>query len=108
VCDRVAVIVGGRLVEEGAPAMLGAIRRRVRVEVGAADSEAAARLLARWPARHANGQFLVEHDSGRDVNGALMAGGVVAESVTVERPGLEDRFLEITRNEDARAVASGS
>src|SRR2546423_1996447 len=30
VCDRVAVIVGGRLVEEGAPAMLGAIRRRGR------------------------------------------------------------------------------
>ena len=108
VCDRVAVIVGGRLVEEGAPAMLGAIRRRVRVEVRAADSEAAARLLARWPTGHANGQFLVEHDSGRDVNGALMAGGVVAESVTVERPGLEDRFLEITGKEDARAVAAGS
>ena len=36
-----------------------------------------------------------------------MAGGVVAESVTVERPGLEDRFLEITGNEDARAVAAG-
>src|SRR5690348_17934206 len=108
VCDRVAVIVGGRLVEEGAPAMLGAIKRRVRVEVRAADSEAAARLLARWPARHANGQFLVEHDSGRDVNGALMAGGVVAESVTVERPGLEEVFLEITGNEDARAVAAGS
>jgi ABC-2 type transport system ATP-binding protein len=108
VCDRVAVIVGGRLVEEGAPAMLGAIRRRVRVEVGAADTEVAARLLARWPARHANGQFLVEHDRGRDVNGVLMAGGVVAESVTVERPGLEDRFLEITGKEDARAVAAGS
>ena len=41
VCDRVAVIVDRRLVEEGAPAMLGAIRRRVRVEVRAADSEAA-------------------------------------------------------------------
>ena len=108
VCDRVAVIVGGRLVEEGAPAMLGAIRRRVRVEVGAADSEAAARLLARWPARHANGQLTVEHDSGRDVNSALMAGGVVAESVTVERPGLEDRFLEITGKEDAHAAAAGS
>jgi len=38
VCDRVAVIVRGRLVEEGAPATLGAIRRRVRVEVRAADS----------------------------------------------------------------------
>jgi len=108
VCDRVAVIVRGRLVEEGAPATLGAIRRRVRVEVRAADSEAAARLLARWPGGRANGQFLVEHDSGRDVNGVLMAGGVVAESVTVERPGLEDRFLEITGNEDARAVAAGS
>jgi ABC-type multidrug transport system ATPase subunit len=108
VCDRVAVIVCGRLVEEGTPAMLGAIRRRVRVEVRAMDTEAAARLLARWPARHVNGQFLVEHDRGRDVNGVLAAGGVVAESVTVERPGLEDRFLEITRKEDARAVAADS
>jgi ABC-2 type transport system ATP-binding protein len=108
VCDRVAVIVGGRLVEEGAPAMLGAIKRRVRVGVRAADSEVAARLLARWTARYADGQFLVEHDSGRDVNGVLMAGGVIAESVTVERPGLEDRFLEITGKEDARAVAAGS
>ena len=107
VCDRVAVIVRGRLVGEGAPATLGAIRRRVRVEVGAADTEAAARLLAAWPARYVSGHFLVEHDSGRDVNGALLAGGVVAESVTVERPGLEDRFLEITGNEDARAVAAG-
>jgi ABC-2 type transport system ATP-binding protein len=108
VCDRVAVIAGGRLVEEGAPAMLGTIRRRVRVEVAATDAQAAARLLARWPARHANGYLLVEHDSGRDVNGVLMAGGVVAESVTVERPALEDRFLEITGKEDARAVAAGS
>jgi ABC-2 type transport system ATP-binding protein len=108
VCDRVAVIVGGRLVEEGVPAMLGTIRRRVRVEVAATDAQATVRLLARWPARHENGHFLVEHDSGRDVNGVLVAGGVVAESVTVERPGLEDRFLEITGNEDAGAVAAGS
>ena len=55
VCDRVAVIVRGRLVEEGAPVTLGAIRRQVRVEVGAADTEAATRLtgpvagqLRRW------------------------------------------------------------
>jgi hypothetical protein len=92
----------------GLAGLSDAIRRRVRVEVRAADSEAAARLLARWPGGCANGQFLVEHDSGRDVNGVLMAGGVVAESVTVERPGLEERFLEITGNEDARAVAAGS
>ena len=108
VCDRVAVIVRGRLVEEGAPVTLGAIRRQVRVEVGAADTEAATRLLARWPASYADGQFLVEHDSGRDVNGVLVAGGVVAESVTVERPRLEDRFLEITGKGSAHAVAAGS
>jgi hypothetical protein len=77
------------------------------VEVGAADTEIAARLLARWPARLADGHFLVEHDSGRDVNGALAEGGVVAESLTVERPRLEDRFLEITGKESARATAAG-
>jgi ABC-2 type transport system ATP-binding protein len=108
VCDRVAVIVGGRLVEEGAPATLGAISRRVRVEVATADTELAARLLARWPARQADGHFLVGHDSGRDVNGVLLAGGVIAESVAVERPRLEDRFLEITEKEDAHAVAAES
>lgn len=108
VCDRVAVIVRGRIVEEGAPAELGAIRRRIRVQVDAVDNEAAGRLLARWPARQLDGQFLVEHDSGRDVNAALAAGGVIAESVTVELPRLEDRFLEIVEEEDAHVVAAGS
>jgi hypothetical protein len=55
-----------------------------------------------------NGGFLVEHDSGRDVNGALVQGGVIAESVTVEQPQLEDRFLEITQKDKAHAVAAES
>ena len=108
VCDRVAVIVRGRVVEEGAPARLGAIRRWIRVQVDAADTAVAGRLLARWPARQLEGQFLVEHDSGRDVNAALAAGGVIAESVTVELPRLEDRFLEIVEEKDAHVVAAGS
>ncbi len=106
VCDRVAVIVRGRIVAEGAPAGLGATRRRIRVQVNAADT-GAAWLLARWPTRRLDGQFLIEHDSGRDVNGALAAGGVIAESVAVELPRLEDRFLEIVEAEDAHAVAAG-
>jgi ABC-2 type transport system ATP-binding protein len=106
VCDRVAVIVRGRVVEEGQPARLGATRRQVRVLVDAADAEAAGRVLARWPARQADGQFIVDHGSGRDVNGALAAGGVIAESVAVELLPLEDRFLEIVE-EDADAVAAG-
>jgi hypothetical protein len=102
----VAVIVRGRVVEEGPPSRLGAIRRRVRVQVGPADTEAAARLLARWPVRELHGQFLVGHDNGRDVNAALVAGGVIAESVTMELPRLEDRFLEIVE-EGTHAVAAG-
>jgi ABC-2 type transport system ATP-binding protein len=108
VCDRVAVIVRGRIVEEGPPAGLGAIRRRIRVQVDAADNEVAGQLLARWEARHQDGQFLVEHDSGRDVNAALTAGGVIAESVTVELPRLEDRFLEIVEEDGTHVVAAGS
>jgi len=107
ICDRVAVIVRGRLVDEGPPATLGAIRRQVRVHLDAADSGSAARLPCRWPIEHAAAgsglELVVRHDSGRDVNAALFAGGVVAESVVVEQPRLEDRFLEITRPETAPA-----
>jgi len=101
VCDRAAVIVRGRLIDEGRLATLGAIRRQVRVLVHADDLRTAAVLLGRWPAQHAadhaDAELIVQHDSGRDVNAALFAGGVIAESVIVEQPGLEDRFIEITR-----------
>jgi ABC-2 type transport system ATP-binding protein len=108
VCDRVAVIVGGRVIEEGPPGELGAVRRRVRVQVDAADIQAAGRLLVGWPSRLEDGQFLVEHDSGREVNAVLAASGVIAESVTVELPGLEDRFLEIVEEENTHAMAADS
>ncbi len=106
VCDRAAVIVRGRIVEEGPPARLGATRRRVRIRVDPSDKSQARQLLSRWPTAQQDGAFLVEHDSGRDVNAALAAGGVIAESVTVEQPRLEDRFLEIVE-EDSHVVAAG-
>ena len=106
VCDRAAVIVKGRIVEEGPPAQLGATRRRVRVRVDPAEMIQALKLLSRWPTVQQDGEFLVEHDSGRDINEALVAGGVIAESVTVEQPRLEDRFLEIVQ-EDIDVVAAG-
>jgi ABC-2 type transport system ATP-binding protein len=106
VCDRVAVIVRGRLVDEGPPAGLGVIRRQVRVVVDPADAGTAARLLDRWRAERQPGgaghELLVRHDSGRDVNAALVAGGIIAESVIVEQPRLEDRFLELTAEEEIR------
>ena len=108
VCDRVAVIVRGRAIDEGPPGALGAIRQRVRVQVDKADLEAAGRLLAGWATRLVDGQFLVEHDSGREVNAVLGAGGVIAESVAVELPRLEDRFLEIVEEENTHAMAADS
>src|SRR5712691_4035523 len=106
VCDRAAVIVQGRLVEEGPPAQLGATRRRVRIRVDPADKKQALQLLSRWSTVQRDGEFLVEHDSGRDVNAALVTGGLIAESVTAEQPRLEDRFLEIVQ-EDTHVVAAG-
>jgi ABC-2 type transport system ATP-binding protein len=100
VCDRAAVVVAGRLVEEAPIGQLGATRRRVRVVVSEADAPAATGLLARWPVITAGPVFFVDHPIGRDVNEVLAAGGVVAESVTVEHPGLEERFLELTHRKD--------
>jgi ABC-2 type transport system ATP-binding protein len=106
VCDRVAVIAHGRLVEEGPTAELGITRRRVRVRVDEGDIEAASRQLARWPTQRDGAVFLVDHPTGRDVNSALMAGGVIAESVLAEQPNLEDRFLELVAGEDVDDLAA--
>ena len=106
VCDRAAVVMAGRLVEEGPIGGLGAARRRVRVVVDRTEVDEAARLLRRWPVTADGPSLVVDHPVGRDVNAALVAGGVVAESVTVEQPGLEERFLELTHKE-GRHVAAG-
>ena len=100
VCDRVAVVARGRLVEEGPPGQLGMTRRRVRVRVDEDDIEAAAGLLGRWPVHREGSSFLVEHETGRDVNRVLAAAGIIAESVTVEQPTLEARFLELISAEE--------
>jgi ABC-2 type transport system ATP-binding protein len=106
VCDRVAVIARGRLVEEGPTGQLGITRRRVRVQVEAADVGAAGSQLSRWAMRREGPVFVVDHDSGRDVNAALAAAGIIAESVTAEQPSLEDRFLELVTTEDSAGAAS--
>lgn len=108
VCDRVAVFVRGRLVEEGPPQTLGAARRVVRVEVADADVAEAGRLLACWPVHRDGRVFKVEHEIGRDVNSVLAAGGVIAESVTALQPSLESRFLQLVdEEEDADALVAG-
>jgi ABC-2 type transport system ATP-binding protein len=95
VCDRAAVIVDGRLVDEGSIVTLGGNQRRVRVVVGPDEVDTAIRLLGRWPVTVDAGVLTVDQTTGRAVNAALVAGGVIAESVTTAQSVLEERFLNL-------------
>ncbi|HLI55715.1 MAG TPA: ABC transporter ATP-binding protein [Actinomycetota bacterium] len=108
VCDRAAVIVRGRLVEEGPVATLGAAGRKVRVEVLPPDLTAAQDALARWLVAVDGTTLLVGHGSGREVNAALVGAGVVAESIEVVKPSLEERFLSLTNGSAPAPDAAGS
>ena len=97
VCDEVAVLAGGRLVERGTIAELSAARPRVRVIVDPADQRAARALLARWPLRaDGTGGLIVEAATGREVNEALGRGEVWAHQIRTEHTDLEEAFLQLT------------
>jgi ABC-2 type transport system ATP-binding protein len=104
VCDQVAVLAGGHLVEQGSIAGLSAARPRVRVIIDPADQPAARTLLARWPLRaDGAGGLVVETASGREVNQALGRGGIWAHQILAEHAGLEEAFLQLTETTTARA-----
>ncbi|GAA4639652.1 ABC transporter ATP-binding protein [Actinoallomurus vinaceus] len=101
VCDRVAVMNRGRLVEQGRVAGLAAARQRVRVVLDAADRDAARGLLAGRPVRTDGPRtLLVEGADGREINAILGRAGVWARQIRVEHPGLEEAFLRLTVTEE--------
>jgi ABC-2 type transport system ATP-binding protein len=97
VCDQVAVISAGQLVEQGPVASLAAGRPRVRVVLDPADQQAALALLARWAPR-ASGPDAVLADGaeGQAVTRALGQAGVWPHQVVLTRPALEETFLTLT------------
>lgn len=107
VCDQVAVLHDGRLVEQGPITRLTAGRAQVRVVVRPADQPAAQRLLASWPTRSDGpAALLVDTADGRQVNEALGRGGIWAEQISIERTGLEETFLALTGADAGPASAS--
>jgi ABC-2 type transport system ATP-binding protein len=97
VCDQVAVVRGGRLVEQGPVGRLAAARTRIRVSLQPADLGPALALLRRWPTRaDGPGGLLVDAADGRAVNETLGRGGIWAHQITLTRPGLEETFLNLT------------
>ncbi|GAA0329250.1 ABC transporter ATP-binding protein [Actinoallomurus spadix] len=108
VCDRVAVMNRGRLIEEGPVAGLSTVRRRVRVILDEADRDRAREVLAgRRTRTDGPGTLLVEEADGRQVNEALGRAGLWAREILVERPGLEEAFLTLTlTEEDGHAPAA--
>jgi ABC-2 type transport system ATP-binding protein len=100
ICDRVAVVDGGRLVAVGTLDELGGARPLVRIEVGPADEPAALqRLRTLHPHRVGEGVIRVAASSGAAVNRFLAEGGIYAESVSAARPGLEELFMSLTTGE---------
>jgi ABC-2 type transport system ATP-binding protein len=97
VCDRVGILSGGRLLEVGSPLGVGGSSDAVRVVVAAADHEVAARALAGFRlTSEGPGSFRVEGAGNRDVGAALMAAGVVLDTLVRETSSLEQRFLQVT------------
>jgi ABC-2 type transport system ATP-binding protein len=95
VCDEVAVIHAGRLVEQGPTVTVATARAHLRVVVDPADVSAALALLPHARPDGPDG-LLVEAVDGRGVNEVLGRAGIWAHQIVLERPRLEEAFLELT------------
>jgi ABC-2 type transport system ATP-binding protein len=97
VCDRVAIINRGRVIEVGGVADIGGEQQSVHVVVCDEDLEAATAFLTSPHAENrGNGHFIVPNIDSRRLLKALVARGVYPQSITQEQASLEKRFLEIT------------
>jgi ABC-2 type transport system ATP-binding protein len=104
--SRLAVVDGGRVIANDAPAQLKARMGSTVIEVGFAESSAAQRahgLLATArigaPERDGTTVRLTTHDGARllvDALRLLDAEGIVPTTLTVREPSLDDVFLSLT------------
>jgi ABC-2 type transport system ATP-binding protein len=112
--DRVAVISGGKIVEEGVPATLGGRdRARARIRFLLPDGYSAADLPVPATAGE-DGRLIVEAEDPTELLYRLTGWAVehhtALPGLTVDRPSLEDIYLGLTtvQAEAASGVASGA
>jgi ABC-2 type transport system ATP-binding protein len=112
--DRVAVISGGKIVEEGVPATLGGRdRARARIRFLLPDGYSAADLPVPAAAGE-DGRLIVEAEDPTELLYRLTGWAVehhtALPGLTVDRPSLEDIYLGLTtvQAEAASGVASGA
>jgi ABC-2 type transport system ATP-binding protein len=108
-CERVAIIAGGRIKFEGeVDEARGRLRPRVRLKTRAADGPWRSALPS--GARQEDGVWLFDVPEGgiEPLLRALLDGQAGIEILSIERPGLHDAFVAIAGEEAARAMAHGA
>jgi ABC-2 type transport system ATP-binding protein len=105
--DRVAVISGGKIIEEGTPATLGGRDlAHARISFALPSGYSAADLPVPAAAGE-NGRLVVEADEPTELlhrlTGWAVDNGTTLPGLTVDRPSLEDIYLRLTAGQDAAA-----
>ena len=107
--DRVAVISGGKIIEEGTPATLGGRDlARARISFALPGGYCAADLPVQASGAGENGRLVVEADEPTELlhrlTGWALDHGTTLQGLTVDRPSLEDIYLGLTAAQDDRAA----
>jgi len=99
-CDRVAVIAGGRVVALDSPGALGTLReQRIRFTPSAPVEDAVLLSLDDVSSVQRDGELIVVSGGPavvQNVAAALARDGIVAQGLRVEQANLEDAFVELT------------
>ena len=102
--DRVVVVNGGRVIAQGSVQAIRArvAQRRIRC-ISALDPAD----IARWPlvrsATRSDGRIEIVADAAEAIVRRLLADDPALEELEVQRAGLADAFVELTRNSDQDA-----
>lgn len=108
-CERIAIIAGGRVAFEGA---VDEARDRlppiVRLRTRASDGPWRAAIPATAQQEAGEWRFALPASGPEPMLKALIDGGAGIETLSIERPGLHDAFVAIAGDEAARAMLDGA